>query len=312
VATEARIGLLDAEPDLGRFLSEEERDQAARVAVVVKRLRGDFQLHEILGAARAFGAVILDGMVVQSMQLGEQLTLRLTGPGDLLSAAGTGSQLVFGSGFTAVAETRIGLLDDRVLVAGQRWPRLFAALQLKSAEQSERIALQLAICQLPRVTERLLGLLWLLSETWGRVTSSGVVVPVSLTHDALGGMIGARRPTVTLALGELSDRGAIVRQDLGWLLLERIPAPLARGPMPDAPTLFEHASTVWSAPPDAALASMWNHAELLESITRLRAEHQENRERVRERLDAVRATRDQVRERRAEFRKLSRRRVPSS
>lgn len=45
-----------------------------------------------------------------------------------------------------------------------------------------------------------------------------------LTHDALGALVGARRPTITLAVRELTDRGAIVRQDQGWLLVEPPPA----------------------------------------------------------------------------------------
>jgi hypothetical protein len=46
-----------------------------------------------------------------------------------------------------------------------------------------------------------------------------VVVPIELTHTALGHLIGARRSTVTLALGELSRLGAVVRRDDGaWVL----------------------------------------------------------------------------------------------
>ena len=69
-------------------------------------------------------------------------------------------------------------------------------------------------------------MLWLLAESWGHVTSSGVRLPVLLTHETLGALVGARRPTVTLALRNLVERGAIVHQYSGWLLLER-PAPVA-------------------------------------------------------------------------------------
>jgi CRP/FNR family cyclic AMP-dependent transcriptional regulator len=48
---------------------------------------------------------------------------------------------------------------------------------------------------------------------------TGVVVPIELTHTALGRLIGARRSTVTLALGELSRSGTVVRRDDGaWVL----------------------------------------------------------------------------------------------
>jgi len=55
-------------------------------------------------------------------------------------------------------------------------------------------------------------------------------VPVSLTHDALGELIGARRSTVALALNELSERGAVVRQNGSWLLLESPPEPIGEMP----------------------------------------------------------------------------------
>jgi CRP-like cAMP-binding protein len=61
--------------------------------------------------------------------------------------------------------------------------------------------------------------MWLLAESWGLVTPTGTVLPIALTHAALGGLIGARRPTVTLALGNLSASGLVRREPRGWLLL---------------------------------------------------------------------------------------------
>ena len=52
------------------------------------------------------------------------------------------------------------------------------------------------------------------------MTPDGVVVPLQLTHEALGQLVGARRPTVTLALKMLCDRGAIERPDRSWLVKE--------------------------------------------------------------------------------------------
>jgi DNA-binding GntR family transcriptional regulator len=43
---------------------------------------------------------------------------------------------------------------------------------------------------------------------------------MTLTHDALGELVGARRPTVTLALKELTHRGSVFRQKGHWLLLK--------------------------------------------------------------------------------------------
>jgi CRP/FNR family transcriptional regulator, cyclic AMP receptor protein len=47
-------------------------------------------------------------------------------------------------------------------------------------------------------------------------------VPLRLPHRTLAGMIGARRPTVTTALGQLIARGDIARRrDGSWLLIRR-------------------------------------------------------------------------------------------
>jgi CRP/FNR family transcriptional regulator, cyclic AMP receptor protein len=82
-----------------------------------------------------------------------------------------------------------------------------------------------AIAHITRVDERLLALLWLLAERWGRVVPGGVLVSLRLPHRTLAGMVGARRPSVTTALGQLMARGAIERrQDGAWVLRGGPPA----------------------------------------------------------------------------------------
>src|SRR5205814_1889348 len=103
-------------------------------------------------------------------------------------------------------------------IAAHRTPRLVAGLHARSTEQADRVAVQLAVCQLPRVEDRVLSMLWLLAESWGQVTAHGTALRLHLTHETLGGLVGARRSTVTLALGQLTEGGAILRQDRGWLL----------------------------------------------------------------------------------------------
>jgi CRP/FNR family cyclic AMP-dependent transcriptional regulator len=300
MATESKVSLLEVDPDFGRFLSEEDRLQAARVSLPALDVRGEFDLMNLLERAHAFGIVVSEGMLLHRIRIGEQATLRLLGPGEMLSVSpGPQSRLLVAeSDCSAMADTRLVLLDDRMLVAAQRWPRLFAGLQQKSAEQAERISVQLAICQLPRVSDRLLALLWLLAESWGRVTPSGVSLPLALTHDALGGMIGARRPTVTLALGELADRGAVVRQDVGWLLLEQFTEPAAAKSRVEAPQLLVPPATSWRDPSATAPAAVQTHAELMASVARLRDEHLEARERIRERVAQLQRSRERVQKRR--------------
>lgn len=227
----ARVRLLELEPDLGRFLSPEERTEASRVTASVLKLgKGRVDFESQLRASGAFGAVILQGVLLHRLVFGQHPALRLLGPGDVLARrcdAGLGP--LSDSVYRSPGQLRLALLDDRTLAACQRYPRLFAGLHVRMGEQHQRLATQLVICQLPRVEERILGMLWLLAETWGHVTPNGTTVPVALTHDALGECIGARRPTVSLALKELAERGAVLRHSDGWLLTEAMAeAPVTR------------------------------------------------------------------------------------
>jgi Crp-like helix-turn-helix domain len=84
-----------------------------------------------------------------------------------------------------------------------------------------------AISQLNRVEDRLITLFWHLAERWGRVAANGVALPLALPHRVLGELVGARRPTVSTALAELSRRGEVMRRHDGtWLLTGDAPAPI--------------------------------------------------------------------------------------
>jgi len=53
-----------------------------------------------------------------------------------------------------------------------------------------------------------------------------VLVNLRLPHRTLAGMVGARRPSVTTALGQLIARGDIERRpDGGWILHGQPPEP---------------------------------------------------------------------------------------
>jgi CRP/FNR family cyclic AMP-dependent transcriptional regulator len=312
----ASVRVLELEPDLARFLPAAQQEEAARLTVPVLHVeKGAFDVDVVLGHHRAFAAIVLDGMLLQRLRVGDQPGLRLLGPGDVVSLPGTQRTMLLAEfGCRVAASTRLALLGDEVLVATRRWPLLVPGLHTLAAAQSERLAAQLVICQLPRVDQRLLALMWLLAESWGHVTAVGTTLPLSLTHDVLGELVGARRSTVTLALGELSERGAIVRQDLGWLLLEDLPQPTRTLPEVEQPVLLADAAPLW-APSGARHSAMdLSHAELLETVARLREEHRDRVDRHQERLRRIASSRQRVRDaRRALAREgVSRRRAPSS
>jgi hypothetical protein len=62
-----------------------------------------------------------------------------------------------------------------------------------------------------------------MADRWGRVTPEGVVVPLRLTHELIGGLVGARRAPVTRALGRLADAGTVRRRADGAWVLRGVP-----------------------------------------------------------------------------------------
>jgi CRP-like cAMP-binding protein len=104
--------------------------------------------------------------------------------------------------------------------------------------RAHALAFHLAVSHLKLVEMRLLVILWYYADRWGRVTPGGVLLPLRMTHSMLARIVGARRPSVSTALGRLQDRGLVDRTDNGhWLLLGDPPrelAELADGIMPNA------------------------------------------------------------------------------
>jgi hypothetical protein len=121
--------------------------------------------------------------------------------------------------WTVVEPVQAALIDERLLTAVRPWPQIAATLLERVARQEARQSLVHAICQLSRVEDRITSLLWLLADRWGRVGRDGVIVPLRLTHALLGDVVGAARPTVTLALHTLEREKLVVRREDGaWLL----------------------------------------------------------------------------------------------
>ena len=58
-----------------------------------------------------------------------------------------------------------------------------------------------------------------MARRWGTVGPDGVLLEFEgLTHEMLGRLIGAKRATVTMAVIELEERGALRRQGRRYLL----------------------------------------------------------------------------------------------
>jgi hypothetical protein len=229
------VRLLEEDPDLAGLLTGARRAEAERELVVrVHRLGvGVWDVSRLEGAgADHVGLLLLEGVVAREVIVADHVSAELLGPGDLLrpwQTPSNSSLLPVDVLWSVLSPSAFAVLDRRFAAELARWPEVTAALFDRLSERSLRLATTQAISQLTRVDRRLKALLWHLAERWGRVSGDGVIVPLALTHRILGQLVGARRPTVSTALGELAERGELTRRvDGSWVL---------RGSPPDASAL---------------------------------------------------------------------------
>jgi CRP/FNR family transcriptional regulator, cyclic AMP receptor protein len=235
------IGLLELDPDLAKFITAQECVAAEKLKLRVHDVAAGGEgadLDALLAREQAFGAIVVEGILAHRLQVADQLGVRLLGAGDIVIYAPHARLMVLAdSQLSATRDARLALLDDALLVAVRHWPVLAMRLLERFAEQTQALAAQFVITQMPRVDQRVFALLWLLAERWGRVTRSGTYLPLKVTHQMLGALIGARRPTVTLAMTQLADRGALIKQPQGYLLIEPPPQPTGSMSASDQSTL---------------------------------------------------------------------------
>jgi CRP/FNR family transcriptional regulator, cyclic AMP receptor protein len=226
------VRVIEHDPDLARRLGEADAQQALRqtVGVLENVAPGAWRPAALASGKCLFGGLLLDGLLVREVTLGNAVSAELVGAGDLVlphDADETTPFVAADPAWTALEPTRIAWLDATFAVAVRRWPELAAALLERSERRFQRLAVTQAIGQLTRVEDRVEALLWHLAERWGRVTSSGVVLPVRLTHRVIARLVGARRPSVTTAIGALQRSGRLSRREDGaWLLLGSVPETL--------------------------------------------------------------------------------------
>jgi CRP/FNR family transcriptional regulator, cyclic AMP receptor protein len=200
--------------------------------------QGPWDPHGAVDDDDVIAVVVARGMLVHEVRLGGITSSQLLGPGDLAPAGLAGGDETLPAEVTwiAAADTSVTVIPASRATQLPTWPEVAARLVRHAAEQARRASLQQAIGHLPRVEERVLALLWLLAERWGRVGADGVMVPVSLTHEMIGRLVGAQRPTVSLALKELATQGEVTRRADGtWIVRPESAARLGDLAQPPAP-----------------------------------------------------------------------------
>jgi CRP/FNR family cyclic AMP-dependent transcriptional regulator len=233
-APSGSVQLLLADPDLARGLDQTRAREAGQrlYARSVEVPRGRWDCDETLGGgSRPIGLVVLDGLLVREATVGAHPSAELLGPGDLLRSwedADSEILLPRAVDWTALTPARLAVIDHAFAVRAAQWPEIFASLIERASRRAERLVVLQAIAHMTRVDDRLLALLWCLAERWGRVVPGGVLVSLRLSHRTLAAMVGARRPSVTTALGQLMARGELERRPEGeWIL--RGDAPRSEG-----------------------------------------------------------------------------------
>lgn len=219
--------LARVDPDLMRFLPSDRASAARReLAVRVFMLpRGRWPIEHAAVDARHLGLLIVDGVLGREVVADDVTSIELLGPGDLLrpwDEAAHFELLEAVVRWSALAPTRLAILDCHVAARLAPYPEVHAAILERCAWRAQRLAVLQTISHLNRVERRVLALLWHLAERWGRVTPDGVVVPLALSHSMVGKLVGARRPTVSTALAKLVREGDVARGDAGtWVLTGR-------------------------------------------------------------------------------------------
>jgi CRP/FNR family cyclic AMP-dependent transcriptional regulator len=205
--------LLDVDPELGAGLAPGAwpRARLATRTEVVTLACGRWRASG--PGARTF--LVGQGLLVRELFLGARVAAELVGPGDVIDTTPSADGLLPAHvAWHVVADTRLAVLGPELMASV---PAVVAHnLMRHAAQRSSRLGTAQAIAQLPRVTDRVLALFGHLAERWGRVTPHGLLVTLALTHETIGRLVGAARPTVSLALKTLAARGDVRRCGNGW------------------------------------------------------------------------------------------------
>jgi CRP/FNR family transcriptional regulator, cyclic AMP receptor protein len=216
-----RVDLLERDREFARLVRTANGRGIDRLwASALKLQRGAWQ-PAAEPSGTHLGYLVLDGLVGRRVVVPDRgRSLELLGRGDLFSPWRQEDSPSFSQvAWTVIEPSSIAALDASFASQVRQIPELLEALTERALSRSRRIAVSAAIANTVGVEERLLLLLWQLTELWGRKTRGGAVLPFRLSHQTLADLVGARRPTVTLALRGLADRDLLERGSNGeWIL----------------------------------------------------------------------------------------------
>lgn len=173
--------------------------------------------------AEWLGLLVLEGVLVCEVTFADRASCELVGPGDVLRPwdTDTESGLEFPNTveWLVARRTTLALLDASFARRTAPWPTVTNQIMARLSRRIGYQALAHAVSHASSVEDRLPAFFWLLAQRWGTAMSEGVRVELPFTHQLLGVLVGARRPTITIALGHLREQGLLIRQPRNrWLL----------------------------------------------------------------------------------------------
>lgn len=221
----AFVRVLEEDPELAAELDATSVQLATRhaIAAVEAIAPGSWEpTFPADGGTGSLGLLVLDGLLMRDVRFAQAACTELIGRGDLLRPWDWERDVLTIKPvvtWTALQPVRLAVLDRRITAVLGRWPELVSAVVARAVRRSFELATNQATSHLTRVDARLELLFWGLADRWGRVGPDGVVLELPLTHQVLGRLVGAQRPSVTTALSDLARRGVIERREDGaWIL----------------------------------------------------------------------------------------------
>lgn len=201
------------------------------MANVVEVPRGRYDPNDLFDGDGLLGLLLLNGLVVRQVSVADRHCGELVGPGAVLRPwddFGQNAPLPFEVSWRVIQDAQLALLDRRFLATIIHWPALIESFVARATERAHTLAFNVAIHCLRHVHLRLLVLLWNLADRFGRVGPDGTHVPLPLSHSDLAELVGAARPSVSVALKQLADDGLVWRNEADgtWMLSREPPGEL--------------------------------------------------------------------------------------
>lgn len=219
--SEGTIRLLDAEPSLARGIDRFALDDAREklTAEIIRMEPGDWENARKAPASPLFlGYLILEGAFTREVSISHRPSVELLGPGDLIRPWVTPHALEamnVSDSWALLSAGHVAVIDEDFHLKAQEFPSILTVLMDRVVARSRWLGFHVAVCQLPRVDHRLLLTFRYAAERWGIETIRGIKIPIRLSHRSLAALIGARRPSITSAIGALTEQGLIERAEDG-------------------------------------------------------------------------------------------------